>query len=76
MEARGLVHRDACDGDKRGTFAVITPRGLAVIERVAPYHVESVRRHFIDQIPPEQLAVLTEAYDPVLETLRRVRDRD
>jgi hypothetical protein len=38
--------------------------------------VESVRRHFIDQIPPEQLAVLTEAYDPVLETLRRVRDRD
>src|SRR6201996_7305679 len=29
MEARGLVQRDACDGDKRGTFAVITPRGLA-----------------------------------------------
>jgi DNA-binding MarR family transcriptional regulator len=76
MEARGLVHRDACDGDKRGTFAVITPRGLAVIERVAPYHVESVRRHFIDQISPEQLEMLTEAYDPVLETLRRTRDRD
>jgi DNA-binding MarR family transcriptional regulator len=76
MEARGLVHRDACDGDKRGTFAVITPRGLAVIERVAPYHVESVRRHFIDQISPEQLAMLTEAYDPVLQTLRQTRDRD
>ena len=76
MEARGLVHRDACDGDKRGTFAVITPRGLAIIERVAPYHVESVRRYFIDQISPEQLAMLTEAYDPVLETLRRTRDRD
>jgi DNA-binding MarR family transcriptional regulator len=76
MEARGLVYRDACDGDKRGTFAVITPRGLAVIERVAPYHVESVRRHFIDQISPEQLAMLTEAYVPVLETLRKTRDRD
>jgi DNA-binding MarR family transcriptional regulator len=76
MEARGLVHRDACDGDKRGTFAVITPRGLAVIERVAPYHVESVRRYFIDQISPEHLAILTEAYDPVLETLRKTRDRD
>src|SRR5215471_3338090 len=58
MEARGLVQRDACDGDKRGTFAVITPRGLAVIERVAPSHVESVRRHFIDQVSPEQLAAL------------------
>ena len=76
MEARGLVHRDACDGDKRGTFAVITQRGLAIIERVAPFHVESVRRHFIDQISPEQLAMLTEAYDPVLDTLRKTRDRD
>jgi hypothetical protein len=35
-----------------------------------------VRRHFIDQISPEQLEMLTEAYDPVLETLRRTRDRD
>ncbi len=76
MEARGLVHRDACDGDKRGTFAVITQRGLAIIERVAPFHVESVRRHFIDRISPEQLAMLTEAYDPVLDTLRKTRDRD
>jgi DNA-binding MarR family transcriptional regulator len=76
MEARGLVHRDACDGDKRGTFAVITPRGIDVIERVAPFHVESVRRHFIGQIQPEQLAILTEAYTPVLETLLKNRDRD
>jgi DNA-binding MarR family transcriptional regulator len=76
MEARGLVHRDACDGDKRGTFAVITPRGLAVIERVAPYHVESVRRHFIDQMSPEHLAILANAYEPVLDTLRKTRDRD
>jgi DNA-binding MarR family transcriptional regulator len=76
MEARGLVQRDACDGDKRGTFAVITPRGMDVIERVAPFHVESVRRHFIGQIPPEELAILTAAYTPVLETLLKNRDRD
>src|SRR6516164_5368568 len=56
MEARGLVHRDACDGDKRGTFAVITPHGLATMERVAPSHVDSVRRHFLDQVSPEHLA--------------------
>lgn len=76
MEVRGLVRRVACDGDKRGTFAVITPRGLATIERVAPSHVESVRRHFIDRIPPADLAVLTAAYVPVIERLRQVRDRD
>jgi len=76
MEARGLVHRDACDGDKRGTFAVITPRGLATMERVAPSHVDSVRRYFIDQVSPEHLALLSEAFQPVLENLRKTRDRD
>ena len=76
MEVKDLVRREGCEGDKRGTFAVITGRGLATIERVAPSHVESVRRHFMDHIPPEYLGVLTDAYQPVLDRLRKVRDRD
>ena len=76
MEARGLIHRDACEGDKRGTFAVITPRGLATIERVAPSHVESVRRYFVDQVSPEYLTLLSEAFQPALDNLRKIRDRD
>jgi DNA-binding MarR family transcriptional regulator len=76
MEVKGLVRREGCEGDKRGTFAVITSRGMATIERVAPSHVESVRRHFMDHIPPEYLGVLTDAYQPVLDRLRKVRDRD
>jgi DNA-binding MarR family transcriptional regulator len=76
MEAKGLVRRDACSGDKRGTFAVITPHGMALIQRVAPSHVDSVRRHFIDQITPEQLRAMTEAFGPALERLGRIRGRD
>jgi DNA-binding MarR family transcriptional regulator len=76
MEVKGLVRREGCEGDKRGTFAVITSRGLATIERIAPSHVESVRRHFMDHIPAEYLGVLTDACQPVLERLRKVRDRD
>ena len=76
MEAKDLVRREGCDGDKRGTFAVITPRGMATIERVAPSHVDSVRRHFVDQICADHLTALTEAYEPVLERLRKIRDRD
>jgi DNA-binding MarR family transcriptional regulator len=70
------VQRDACHGDKRGTFAVITARGLAIIEQVAPHHVESVRRHFMGQLSGEQLAMMSEAFEPVLEVLRKTRDRD
>src|SRR5262249_58259295 len=56
MEAKALVRREGWDGDKRGTFAVITPHGMTTIERVAPSHVDSVRRHFIDQICAGHLA--------------------
>ena len=76
MEARGLVTREGCEGDKRGTFAVLTDLGEATIRQVAPYHVASVREHFIDQLGPPSSAPLTEAYAPVLEKLRLSRDRD
>lgn len=76
MEARDLVRRTTCAGDKRGMLAVITPHGLTTIEQVAPSHVDSVRRHFLDQLTPGQLAALTDAYRPVLDRLSKVWDRD
>ena len=76
MESRGLVRRDDCEGDKRGTFAVLTSEGMAAIERVAPYHVDNVRRHFIDRLSPRQLEEVRDAFAPVIEYLRKIRDRD
>jgi DNA-binding MarR family transcriptional regulator len=76
METRGLVRRDACEGDKRGTFAVLTPEGLAAIEQAAPAHVESVRRHYMDWLTPTQMSSITEAYEPIVAHLRKTRSRD
>src|SRR6201994_15236 len=76
MEAAGLVRRDTCPGDKRGLFAVLTDTGMATIERVAPNHVESVRRHFIDRLTPDQLATLREGFAAINGDLREIRDRD
>jgi DNA-binding MarR family transcriptional regulator len=76
MENRGLVTREGCDGDKRGTFAVLTARGAATIEQVAPFHVASVREHFIDLLDSAELAALAGACEPLLERLRLTRDRD
>jgi len=76
MESRGLVRRDECEGDKRGTFAVLTDEGVAAITRVAPYHVETVRRHFIDRLTPCELEQVREAFSPVVDYLRKIRDRD
>jgi DNA-binding MarR family transcriptional regulator len=76
MEKRGLVRRDDCEGDKRGTFAVLTKAGLEAIERVAPYHVEQVRRHYIDRLTPQQLEEIRSAFQPIVDYLRKIRDRD
>ena len=76
MENRGLVRRDDCEGDKRGTFAVLTKAGFETIERVAPHHVEQVRRHFIDRLTAEQLEEIRSAFQPIVDYLRKIRDRD
>jgi len=76
MENRGLVRRDNCEGDKRGTFAVLTADGMSAIEQVAPDHVENVRRHFIDRLSPRQLEEIKDAFAPIVEYLRKIRDRD
>lgn len=76
MEARGMVRRDTCEGDKRGMFAVITERGLETISLAAPSHVDSVRRHFIGRLTSNQLDVIKQAYEPVVNELRKIRDRD
>lgn len=76
MEKRGLVRRDDCEGDKRGTFAVLTRAGFETIERVAPYHVEQVRRHFIDRLSARQQEEIRSAFQPIVDYLRKIRERD
>ena len=69
MEVRGLVRREGCPGDARGTFAVLTPAGLRAIERAAPSHVESIRRHLFDVLSREQVAALADVTATVVAHL-------
>ena len=70
MQARGLVQREECPSDARGTFAVLGAGGLAEIERAAPKHVASVRRHLIDVLDAEQLSQLSAIAELVVGHLR------
>ncbi|MGX7674507.1 MarR family winged helix-turn-helix transcriptional regulator [Plantactinospora sp. DSM 117369] len=58
MEARGLLRRTPDPTDGRGCFLVLTARGLDVLDNAAPAHVESVRRHFVDRLAPEDLVAI------------------
>jgi DNA-binding MarR family transcriptional regulator len=70
MEQRGLVAREPCDDDGRGSMVVLTASGLKAIDAAAPRHVESVRRHFVDRIEPDELAALDALSHRVLANLR------
>ncbi|MEU4510248.1 MarR family transcriptional regulator [Nonomuraea wenchangensis] len=73
MEAKGLVKREDCRDDRRGTFAVLTDEGWETIQRVAPFHVASVREHFVDRLTDEQLKAIDAAYTPLVEQLKKLR---
>jgi DNA-binding MarR family transcriptional regulator len=73
MEKAGLVRRESCESDRRGLFAVLTDEGWQTMQRVAPHHVDSARRHFIDLLTPDQLQALHAALTPVAEHLRAAR---
>jgi hypothetical protein len=38
--------------------------------------VEHVRRHFIDRLTPHQLEEIRVAFQPIVDYLRKIRDRD
>lgn len=73
METAGLVRREHCDTDKRGLFAVLTDHGWKVMREVAPHHVESVRRHFIDRLPTGALSSLQASLSPIVDRLKAQR---
>ncbi len=55
MEERGLLRRAPDPADGRGCLLVLTDSGLDVLRDAAPRHLESVRRHFVDRLLPEDL---------------------
>jgi DNA-binding MarR family transcriptional regulator len=58
MEVRGLIERAPDPTDGRGCLLVLTSAGLEVLERSAPTHVASVRRHVVDRLSTTDLAAL------------------
>ncbi|GAA5032976.1 MarR family winged helix-turn-helix transcriptional regulator [Streptomyces siamensis] len=60
LENDGTVRREGCPTDKRGQVATLTDEGMAVLERTAPGHVETVRAAIFDHLTPEQVGQLEE----------------
>jgi len=71
MEERGLVAREACADDARGSMVRLTAVGRTAIESAAPAHVETVRRYFFDPLSREEIETLGALFDRMLAALSR-----
>jgi len=66
LERQGLVRRERCAADGRGTYAVITNEGRERFAEARPTHIAGVRRLFLDPLKKKDQRALGEAFDTVL----------
>jgi DNA-binding MarR family transcriptional regulator len=63
----GLIERASCPSDARGSFAVLTDRGLARLHEARPTHLAGVRRRFLDRFDEDERELLGRLWDRVLD---------
>lgn len=74
MEARGLITRQNCPTDARGSIVCVTQTGWSVMERAAPSHVADVRRLVFDALTGEQIADMEQICATTLAMIARDLD--
>ncbi|MCH7746395.1 MAG: MarR family transcriptional regulator [Chloroflexi bacterium] len=67
MVEAGLVTRETCPEDRRGTYAVITPDGRAAFRRAMPGHIQGIQEHFLRHMNEEDVHALHNALSKPLK---------
>jgi DNA-binding MarR family transcriptional regulator len=62
LERQGLLRRESCPSDRRGSYAAITQRGRALFDRARVTHLEGVRRRFLDHLSADEMRWLGEIW--------------
>ena len=58
LERDGLISRQACPSDARGTLAVLTDAGLARLQAAWPTHRRGVAEHVTGRLTPDEVTAL------------------
>ena len=66
LEREGLIERQSCDSDARGSFATLTPAGRRKLQAARATHLAGVRSLFLDHFSPEELELLAAAWERLL----------
>ena len=71
MEKRGIVVREACADDARGSMVRLTEKGREAIGAAAPKHAECVRRLVFDPLTTDEVRLFGDFLDRILGAIER-----
>ncbi len=66
LEKEGLIGRESCENDRRGTFAVLTQQGKRELQKTWPVYSEAIVEHFARYLSDSEAEILAEALTRVL----------
>ena len=58
LEREGLLTREPCPSDARGTLAVLTEAGLDRLRQAWPTHLRGVEQHVMSRLTPQEVEQL------------------
>jgi DNA-binding MarR family transcriptional regulator len=70
LEAEGLVKRESCPSDRRGSNAVLTAKGVKRLEAAVPKHLDHLDELIVDILTAKERAALEGALRKVRDALR------
>jgi DNA-binding MarR family transcriptional regulator len=72
LERAKLVERRPCDGDARGTYAVVTGEGRRRLERAHPTHRDAVRSRYTGRFADAELDLVGRVWERVATPAHRI----
>ncbi len=71
LEKAELLYREPCPNDRRGTFAVLSPAGLAMQEKMWRVYSEGIAEYFACHLDIEEATVLQQILRRMLATAEK-----
>ena len=59
LEKQSLIRREPCEEDTRGVFAVITPKGKKLRNKMWPVYYKSIEENFLSKFDEKELKQIT-----------------
>ena len=66
LEREGLIARESCPSDARGSYATLTPAGARKLDAARATHLAGVRTQVLQHFSEEELEALGAAWDRLL----------